>query len=84
MPLTPFQAAEQENDQRRRLELAAAHALQNNNSEDVIKRNKLNQKRQQVTKNTARIIATSNVVDVIADQWAEIHSMILARTKRSW
>ncbi|XP_012350389.1 formin-like protein [Apis florea] len=41
-----FKAADQENEQRRRLEAAAAEAL--NASEDVIKRNKLNQKKQQV------------------------------------
>ena len=41
-----MQAADQENEQRRRLEAAAAEAL--NASEDVIKRNKLNQKKQQV------------------------------------
>ncbi|XP_043579293.1 formin-like protein isoform X1 [Bombus pyrosoma] len=40
-----FKAADQENEQRRRLEAAAAEAL--NASEDVIKRNKLNQKKQQ-------------------------------------
>ncbi|CAK9805796.1 Formin-like protein [Anthophora plagiata] len=40
-----FKAADQENEQRRRLEAAAAVAL--NASEDVIKRNKLNQKKQQ-------------------------------------
>ncbi|XP_033225241.1 formin-like protein isoform X2 [Belonocnema kinseyi] len=40
-----FKAADQENEQRRRLELAAAEAL--NTSEEVIKRNKLNQKKQQ-------------------------------------
>jgi len=41
-----LQAADQENEQRRRLEAAAAEAL--NTSEEVIKRNKLNQKKQQV------------------------------------
>lgn len=41
-----IQAADQENEQRRRLEAAAAEAL--NTSEEVIKRNKLNQKKQQV------------------------------------
>ncbi|XP_077281282.1 formin-like protein isoform X1 [Temnothorax americanus] len=40
-----FKAADQENEQRRRLEAAAAEAL--NTSEQVIKRNKLNQKKQQ-------------------------------------
>ncbi|XP_029056542.1 formin-like protein isoform X1 [Osmia bicornis bicornis] len=40
-----FKAADQENEQRRRLEAAAAEAL--NASEDVIKRNKINQKKQQ-------------------------------------
>ncbi|XP_032677921.1 formin-like protein isoform X2 [Odontomachus brunneus] len=40
-----FKAADQENEQRRRLEAAAAEAL--NASEEVIKRNKLNQKKQQ-------------------------------------
>ncbi|KAJ8679565.1 hypothetical protein QAD02_015352 [Eretmocerus hayati] len=40
-----FKAADQENEQRRRLELAAAEAL--NSSEEVVKRNKLNQKKQQ-------------------------------------
>ncbi|XP_051156888.1 formin-like protein isoform X1 [Leptopilina boulardi] len=40
-----FKTADQENEQRRRLELAAAEAL--NTSEEVIKRNKLNQKKQQ-------------------------------------
>lgn len=43
------QAADQENEQRRRLEAAAAEAL--NTSEEVIKRNKLNQKKQQVRVN---------------------------------
>lgn len=65
-----LQTSEQENEQRRRLELAA---LQNNNSEDVIKRNKLNQKRQQVTPNKSPRF-------VRARGWADIHSMILART----
>lgn len=41
-----LQAADQENEQRRRLEAAAAEAL--NTSEEIIKRNKLNQKKQQV------------------------------------
>lgn len=41
-----IQTADQENEQRRRLELAAAEAL--NTSEEIIKRNKLNQKKQQV------------------------------------
>uniref|UniRef100_A0A1B6L954 Formin-like protein n=1 Tax=Graphocephala atropunctata TaxID=36148 RepID=A0A1B6L954_9HEMI len=77
-----FKAAEQENEQRRRLELAAAHALNNTNSEEVVKRNKLNQKRQQVTRRTARIVASRDVEEVLADQWAEIHCMILARTNR--
>ncbi|KAG7209151.1 hypothetical protein KM043_015292 [Ampulex compressa] len=40
-----FKAADQENEQRRRLEAAAAEAL--STSEEVIKRNKLNQKKQQ-------------------------------------
>lgn len=40
-----FKTADQENEQRRRLEAAAAEAL--NTSEEVIKRNKLNQKKQQ-------------------------------------
>ncbi|EFN72674.1 Formin-like protein 2 [Camponotus floridanus] len=40
-----FKAADQENEQRRRLEAAAAEAL--NTSEEIIKRNKLNQKKQQ-------------------------------------
>ncbi|XP_046745239.1 formin-like protein [Diprion similis] len=40
-----FKAADQENEQRRRLEAAAAEAL--NTSEEVFKRNKLNQKKQQ-------------------------------------
>ncbi|XP_015189424.1 PREDICTED: formin-like protein CG32138 isoform X3 [Polistes dominula] len=43
-----FKAADQENEQRRRLEAAAAEAL--NTSEQVIKRNKLNQKKQQSPK----------------------------------
>ncbi|XP_053988933.1 formin-like protein isoform X3 [Hylaeus anthracinus] len=43
-----FKAADQENEQRRRLEAAAAEAL--NTSEEVIKRNKLNQKKQQSPK----------------------------------
>ncbi|XP_070511933.1 formin-like protein isoform X7 [Cardiocondyla obscurior] len=43
-----FKAADQENEQRRRLEAAAAEAL--NTSEEVIKRNKLNQKKQQPSK----------------------------------
>ncbi|XP_025160305.1 formin-like protein CG32138 isoform X3 [Harpegnathos saltator] len=43
-----FKAADQENEQRRRLEAAAAEAL--NASEEVIKRNKLNQKKQQSPK----------------------------------
>lgn len=42
-----YKLAEQENEQRRRLELAAAEALSNNNNSDVVKRNKLNQKKQQ-------------------------------------
>ncbi|KAK0174346.1 hypothetical protein PV327_010129 [Microctonus hyperodae] len=40
-----FKAADSENEQRRRLEAAAAEAF--NTSEEVIKRNKLNQKKQQ-------------------------------------
>ncbi|XP_012272869.1 formin-like protein CG32138 [Orussus abietinus] len=40
-----FKAADLENEQRRRLEAAAAEAL--NTSEEVVKRNKLNQKKQQ-------------------------------------
>ncbi|XP_033333622.2 formin-like protein isoform X3 [Megalopta genalis] len=40
-----FKAADQENEQRRRLEAAAAEAL--HTSEEVVKRNKLNQKKQQ-------------------------------------
>ncbi|XP_020299699.1 formin-like protein CG32138 isoform X3 [Pseudomyrmex gracilis] len=43
-----FKVADQENEQRRRLEAAAAEAL--NTSEEVIKRNKLNQKKQQSPK----------------------------------
>ncbi|XP_076303920.1 formin-like protein isoform X4 [Lasioglossum baleicum] len=43
-----FKAADQENEQRRRLEAAAAEAL--NTSEEVVKRNKLNQKKQQSPK----------------------------------
>ncbi|XP_011269441.1 formin-like protein CG32138 isoform X3 [Camponotus floridanus] len=43
-----FKAADQENEQRRRLEAAAAEAL--NTSEEIIKRNKLNQKKQQSPK----------------------------------
>ncbi|XP_011705389.1 PREDICTED: formin-like protein CG32138 isoform X1 [Wasmannia auropunctata] len=43
-----FKTADQENEQRRRLEAAAAEAL--NTSEEVIKRNKLNQKKQQSAK----------------------------------
>ncbi|XP_011494588.1 PREDICTED: formin-like protein CG32138 isoform X2 [Ceratosolen solmsi marchali] len=43
-----FKAADLENEQRRRLELAAAEAL--STSEEVIKRNKLNQKKQQSPK----------------------------------
>ena len=42
-----LQLADQENEQRRRLEQAALEAL-NKPNEDVIKRNKLNQKKQQV------------------------------------
>lgn len=41
-----IQAADQENERRRRLEAAAVEAF--NTSEEVIKRNKLNQKKQQV------------------------------------
>jgi hypothetical protein len=43
-----LQLADQENEQRRRLEQAALEAL-NKPNEDVIKRNKLNQKKQQVS-----------------------------------
>nr|XP_033333839.1 formin-like protein isoform X6 [Megalopta genalis] len=43
-----FKAADQENEQRRRLEAAAAEAL--HTSEEVVKRNKLNQKKQQSPK----------------------------------
>jgi hypothetical protein len=42
------QLADQENEQRRRLELAALEAL-NKPNEEVMKRNKLNQKKQQVS-----------------------------------
>nr|CAD7267823.1 unnamed protein product [Timema shepardi] len=42
-----FKVADQENEQRRRLELAALEAL-NKPSDEVMKRNKLNQKKQQV------------------------------------
>jgi len=43
-----LQIADQENEQRRRLEQAALEAL-NKPDEEVIKRNKLNQKKQQVS-----------------------------------
>jgi hypothetical protein len=43
-----LQLADQENEQRRRLEQAALEAL-NKPNEEVIKRNKLNQKKQQVS-----------------------------------
>jgi hypothetical protein len=43
-----LQLADQENEQRRRLEQAALKAL-NKPDEEVIKRNKLNQKKQQVS-----------------------------------
>jgi hypothetical protein len=43
-----LQLADQENEQRRRLEQAALDAL-NKPNEEVIKRNKLNQKKQQVS-----------------------------------
>jgi len=43
-----LQLADQENEQRRRLEQAALEAL-NKPDEEVIKRNKLNQKKQQVS-----------------------------------
>jgi hypothetical protein len=43
-----LQLADQENEQRRRLEQAALQAL-NKPDEEVIKRNKLNQKKQQVS-----------------------------------
>jgi len=43
-----LQVADQENEQRRRLEQAALEAL-NKPNEEVIKRNKLNQKKQQVS-----------------------------------
>jgi len=43
-----LQIADQENEQRRRLEQAALEAL-NKPNEEVIKRNKLNQKKQQVS-----------------------------------
>jgi hypothetical protein len=43
------QLADQENEQRRRLEQAALEAL-NKPNEEVMKRNKLNQKKQQVSK----------------------------------
>lgn len=42
-----LQLADQENEQRRRLELAAMNA-NNKTNDDVIKKNKLNQKKQQV------------------------------------
>uniref|UniRef100_A0A1B6DWK9 Formin-like protein n=1 Tax=Clastoptera arizonana TaxID=38151 RepID=A0A1B6DWK9_9HEMI len=42
-----YKTAEQENEQRRRLELAAAEASNNSNNIDVAKRNKINQKKQQ-------------------------------------
>lgn len=43
-----LQTADQENEQRRRLELAAQNA-NNKTEEDVAKKNKINQKRQQVS-----------------------------------
>lgn len=43
-----LQLADQENEQRRRLEQAALEAL-NKPNEEVMKRNKLNQKKQQVS-----------------------------------
>lgn len=52
--LLNLQAADQENEQRRRLEAAAAEAL--NASEEVIKRNKLNQKKQQVCRIAVRAL----------------------------
>nr|CAH7767728.1 unnamed protein product [Callosobruchus chinensis] len=47
-----FKAADQENEQRRRLELAAQNAANNKAEEDVAKRNKINQKKQQPPKLT--------------------------------
>lgn len=43
-----FQTADQENEQRRRLEIAAQNAQNNKSNEDVTKKNKINQKKQQV------------------------------------
>lgn len=45
--LFTLQVADQENEQRRRLELAAMNA-NNKTNEDVLKKNKVNQKKQQV------------------------------------
>lgn len=42
-----FQQADQDNEQRKRLEIAAQNA-NNKTNEDVAKRNKINQKKQQV------------------------------------
>lgn len=42
-----LQSADQENEQRRRLEIAAQNA-NNKANEDVAKKNKINQKKQQV------------------------------------
>lgn len=43
-----MQAADQENEQRRRLELAAAVDASKVSNEEIIKKNKINQKKQQV------------------------------------
>lgn len=73
--------AEQENEQRRRLELAAAEALNNGNSVDVAKRNKINQKKQQVIYcQIKHELEDSNNLHVENKvQWDEIHRMIRAR-----
>jgi len=64
-----LQLADQENEQRRRLEQAALEAL-NKPNEEVIKRNKLNQKKQQVSdgglQNHSAIHRDRPILDVTA------------------
>ena len=69
-----FQSAELENEQRRRLEVAAREAL-NNNSEETIRKNKLNQKKQQVCEPLLINMSRSEL-------WHQIHCMIIARAGR--
>lgn len=70
-----LQVADQENEQRKRLELAAQNA-NNKMEEDVAKRNKINQKKQQVSKltHTSLRLGCKN----------NLNELFLHNTKSNW